>query len=270
MPFTNTINPTQEQIAGATPEELRLLYASKESTNPSLPVPSNPSTIGKVYDSTLSKFGKDMAFMSITSYQGMLHGFFVGLTKAKRILEIGTFTGSSAIYFATALKRNGVPGGPGVDGHKPITSLEINDEYAQIARNNFVAAKVDEYIDVVVGDALGSLAQLDGQVFDLVFIDADKPAYKLYYDTIIDLNLLAKDGLFIIDNTAFNCVLSYMNAPAPVTEDAELLDVPYAGFPDAPELGKVLHEFNEHIRADPRTEVVMLPFLTGITLARFV
>ncbi|KAI8326478.1 S-adenosyl-L-methionine-dependent methyltransferase [Martensiomyces pterosporus] len=270
MAFETTSNPSREQVEAASADELRTYYATKASINPNLAIASIPPTISKVHEGTVAEVGEDLSEMAVSNYQGILQGFFVGLTKAKRVLEIGTFTGSSAIYFATALKRNGVAGGPDANGHKPVVGLDISEKYAQIARNNFAEAGLDDYIEVVVGSALESLAKLEGQTFDIAFIDADKAGYKAYYDAIIENNLLAKDGLFIIDNTAFNCVTPYIDIPAPVTDDAEPLNVPFSGHPQRKQVGKVLHEFNEYVKADPRTEVVMLPLFTGITLARFV
>ncbi|KAJ1810227.1 hypothetical protein LPJ75_004248 [Coemansia sp. RSA 2598] len=208
--------------------------------------------------------------MSVSEYQGMLQAFFVGLLKAKRILEIGTFTGSSAIFFANALKRNGVQGQADADGNMPMVCLEISKEYAEIAQSNFVRAGVDKYIDVHVGNARESLAKLAGQAFDIVFVDADKESYKHYYDAVIEMGLLARDGLIIVDNTAFDCVTPFIRVPVPITKDAQPLDVPFRGYPGTKRHREVLHEFNEYVRNDPRTEVFMLSMFTGITLVRLV
>ncbi|KAJ1962047.1 hypothetical protein GGI12_002881 [Dipsacomyces acuminosporus] len=270
MAFELTSEPSREQIENASADQLRIYYATKASVNPSLPVPSIPPTINKVHEQTITEVGKDMSEMAVSNYQGMLQGFLVGLTKAKRILEIGTFTGSSAIYFAAALKRNGIPGGPDASGYKPIVCLDISERFSKIARDNFVEAGLEDYIEVIVGPALDSLKALEGQTFDLAFIDADKESYKTYYETVIEKNLLDKSGLFIIDNTAFDCVTPFIDIPAPVADDAQPLDVPFSQFPRRKTVGKVLHEFNEYVKADPRTEVVMLPLFTGISLVRFV
>ncbi|KAJ1957067.1 hypothetical protein EC988_001026 [Linderina pennispora] len=200
----------------------------------------------------------------------MLHSFLVGMVGAKRILEIGTFMGISAIFHANALKRNGVQGGVDETGHKPIVCLEISKDFAEIAHSNFVDAGVEDYIEVIVGDANQSLAQLQGVSFDIAFIDADKSSYVAYYETIISNGMLNKSGIFIIDNTAFESVVAYIDAPVPVSPDYKPLCLPYDKIDVVKEWGPVLHEFNEHIRNDPRVEVVMLPLFTGITLARLV
>ncbi|ORX70585.1 S-adenosyl-L-methionine-dependent methyltransferase [Linderina pennispora] len=202
--------PTRDEL------ELKYYYAVQASINKGLPFGSSHLPIEH--------------FMSVVDYQGILQGFIAGLIKARRILEIGTFIGISAIFHANALKRNGVKGGADETGHKPIVSFEISEEYAAKARANIIEAGVDEYIDIIVGDANKLLAQLEGVTFDIAFLDADKISYKGYYETIMDKGLVNKDGLIIVDNTAFESVVAYI---------------------DAPEWAVALHEFNEHIRNGP-------------------
>ncbi|KAJ2081955.1 hypothetical protein H4R24_001934 [Coemansia sp. RSA 988] len=269
MLFSET-TPTREQLDNVSPQDLRAFYAAKASINPNLSTPSLPPTIPKVFADTVVQEGKNTALMAVSEYQGMLQNFFVGFIGAKRILEIGTFTGSSAIFFANALKRNGVAGGSDANGNKPIICLDISEKYANIARKNFVDAGVEDYIEVIVGDAQKSLANLEGQTFDMVFLDADKPAYKYYYDTVIEKNIISKNGLIIADNTAFDSVTPYLGIPAPVADDAKPLDVSFELFPNPPGLAKAIHEFNEYVRNDPRTEAVLVPLFTGITFIRLI
>ncbi|KAJ2308943.1 hypothetical protein IWW52_002395 [Coemansia sp. RSA 2704] len=265
MAFTET--DTTGDYENVSPEQLRLFYATKASINPNLSTPSIPPTVSQVHADTVARQGS-LAIMAVSDYQGMLQNFFVGLLGAKRILEVGTFTGASAIFFASALQRNGVSGGPDAHGNKPLTCLEISEEYAAIARQNFVQAGVDDYIDIVVGDAHHSLAELADQTFDLIFLDADKPSYTAYCQVILNHHMLAPSGLIIADNTAFNNVTPFINIPAPVASDATPLDVPFSGFPEEREHGQAIHEFNEYIRQEPSVEAVMLPLFTGITLVR--
>ncbi|KAJ2786581.1 hypothetical protein GGI15_001419 [Coemansia interrupta] len=200
--YNVTVNPSAEDLAKATEHELFTYYAAKTSVNPNLEIPSVPPVMDQVLKDTVDKYGDYVAAMAVTDYQGILQNFFVGLVGAKRILEIGSFTGSSAIYFSNALKRNGVKPGPDADGNKPITGLDISEEFTSHARANLDKAGVSDYVNIIVGDARESLTNLIGQTYDIVFIDADKTSYKFYYDTVIKNNMLAKNGLMIVDNTA--------------------------------------------------------------------
>ncbi|KAJ2726171.1 hypothetical protein GGI07_000810 [Coemansia sp. Benny D115] len=260
-------SPTQHEIKYASEEQLRDYYAAKESINPSLDIPSIPPTIPEVYQNTLSKYGPRVANLAISHFQGVIQNFFVGLVNAKRVLEIGTFTGTSAIYFANALKRNGVTRASDPEQRAPVIGLDISEEYAQHARENFVKAGVDDYIEMIIGDARESLAKLEGQVFDVIFIDADKNSYRAYYNMIIEKKLLAKSGLIMIDNTALEFVTPYIDKPTDDEETAYIESLPFSEITNE-QSGRALHDFNEYIRADPRTEVMMLPIFTGVTLVR--
>ncbi|KAJ1954749.1 hypothetical protein EC988_002266 [Linderina pennispora] len=261
---------TRSELESLSPEELRNHYALKVSNNDTLSGGSIPPSVDAVHRRTIEKYGRMMAYMSVEDYQGILQGFLVGLVGAKRILEIGTFTGTSAIFFAHALKRNGVKGGADETGHKPIITLDISEEFAETSRQNFIEAGVEDYIEVLVGDANEIIKSLTDITFDIAFVDADKISYRNYYETIVNNDMLNKNGLFIFDNTAFVKVIRYINEPAPVAADSKPLNVPFNEpmISDADAIA--LHEFNEYIRKDPRVEAVMLPLYTGITLMRFV
>ncbi|KAJ2551905.1 hypothetical protein EV175_003514 [Coemansia sp. RSA 1933] len=261
--------PTKADLESSSSTELRTYYADSLSVNSNLSTPSVPPTIPKVFEDTIAITGERMAIMAISPYQGVLQNFLVGLVNAKRILEIGSFTGSSAIFFANALKRNGVKAtANATTDKKPVVGLDISEEYAEIARKNFANAGVEDYIEIVVGDARENLAKLEGQQFDVVFLDADKLSYKQYYDTVLEKNILSENGIIIADNTAFDFVTPFINIPAPVADDAEPLNMPFGDRQLCQDLGKGIHEFNEYIRKDPRCEAVMLPIITGITLIR--
>ncbi|KAJ2476829.1 hypothetical protein IWW47_006277 [Coemansia sp. RSA 2052] len=269
MAYDTTNDLSSACYQDASEAQLRNFYAAKASINTNLSTPSIPPTIPKVYKDTVARFGEDTAELAISHFQGVVQNFFVSLVGAKRVLEIGTFTGTSAIYFASALKRNGVKSRRDANGNKSVVCLDISEEFAQIARDNFKDADVDDYIDVIVGNAHTSLANLEGQQFDIIFIDADKTSYTAYFDAAIEKRLLSKRGLFIVDNTAMQPVIQLIDCPAPLSKDT----IPEAALRhDDPDgyrrFGRPIHEFNEHIRQDPRCEAVMLPLFTGITLIR--
>ncbi|KAJ2585214.1 hypothetical protein H4R99_008763, partial [Coemansia sp. RSA 1722] len=186
------VNPSNKDIENASNQELLSYYAARASVNPQLNVPSIPQDIDRIHPETSDKYGTSVADMAISDLQGVLQNFFVGLLNAKRVLEVGSFTGSSAIYFANALKRNGVSPGPDADGNMPVVGLDISEEFASVARDNFDRAGISDYVKIIVGDARKNIAKLEGQQFEVIFIDADKSSYKTYYDTIVEKNLLAK------------------------------------------------------------------------------
>ncbi|TFK51960.1 S-adenosyl-L-methionine-dependent methyltransferase [Heliocybe sulcata] len=176
--------------------------------------------------------------MTSGSYEAVVLQQLAKTAKAKTILEIGMFTGTSTVSFALL---------PAVDR---VVTLELEDFLADFSRPYFEEAGVSQKINVKVGDARESLDQLatEGMTFDMIFIDADKAGYSAYYHKILDNELLALGGTIVVDNTA------------------------YKGTPWAPDpsyhLGSAIHAFNEDVRNDPRVEVVMLPVRDGISLIR--
>jgi caffeoyl-CoA O-methyltransferase len=168
--------------------------------------------------------------MMVGTVEGAFLSFLVTLSQAKRVLEVGTFTGWSSIAMARALP----PGGS-------IVTCDINEETTAVARRYAEEAGVADRIDYRVGPALDTLTTLDGP-FDLAFIDADKPGYVDYYEAI--LPKMAAGGVIAADNTLF-------------------------GFDDSRgENTSAITRFNEHVLHDDRVEAVLLPFREGVTLIR--
>lgn len=169
---------------------------------------------------------------------GLLEGRFletlVWLSGARRILEIGCFTGYSALSMAAALP----PGGT-------ITTCELDPERAAIARRHFEASPWAERIDLIEGPALESLRLLTGP-FDLVFIDADKVSYPRYYEAV--LPLLADHGLIVADNVLWS---------GRVLDEADQSD-------DT----KAIRAFNDMVVNDPRVTCVMATVRDGVLLIR--
>lgn len=129
--------------------------------------------------------------MQITALQGQLLGFLVQLIQAKNILEIGTYTGYSALIMAQAM---------GEDGR--LLTCDRNAEWTKIAKKYWVLANVDHKITLMLGDALDTLRNLkeqNPQPFDMVFIDGSKRSYKTYFEQT--LPMLRPGGLMVIDNT---------------------------------------------------------------------
>jgi len=169
---------------------------------------------------------------------GRLEGRFLELLTfalgARRVLEIGTFGGYSALAMAAGL----APGGR-------ITTCEIEPVHAEFARRHIAASPYAESIDVVVGPAIDTIATLEGP-FDLVFIDADKAAYPDYFEAV--LPKLAPRGLIAADNTLWH---------------GQVLD------PDDQSVDTVaLRRFNDALVVDPRVVVVQTTVRDGVTLVR--
>jgi caffeoyl-CoA O-methyltransferase len=172
--------------------------------------------------------------------EGQALKFLVALSGATRVLEIGMFTGYSALAMAEALP----PGGE-------LVACELDPEVAAFAERGFAESPAGEKITVEVGPASASLERLaaDARSFDLIFIDADKPGYLDYLRTVLDTGLLAEGGLICADNTLLG-------------GQAYLED----GTPSAN--GAAIAEFNQAVADDPRLEQVMLPLRDGLTLIR--
>ena len=172
--------------------------------------------------------------MMVGRIEGQFLATLVRLRGARRILELGTFTGYSSISMASALPSDG-----------QIITCDVDPDATAIARRYMDESGYSDRIEIRLGPALETIATLDSQ-FDLVFIDADKPNYQSYYEAV--LPLLADNGLIIADNVLWS---------GRVVEEAE-----------DDESTRAIKEFNEHVRNDPRVVSVMLTVRDGMTLVR--
>jgi caffeoyl-CoA O-methyltransferase len=167
---------------------------------------------------------------------GLLEGQFLGALvrsmHAKRILELGTFTGYSSISMALALPPDG-----------RVITCDVNAETTEIARRYAAEAGVADRIEYRTGPALETIAQLEGE-FDLVFIDADKPNYLNYYEAT--LPKLAAGGLMILDNTLWS------GRVADPGEDDENT--------------RAIRAVNDRVLGDPRVNNVLLTVRDGMNL----
>lgn len=171
------------------------------------------------------------------SVQGALLKMLVELSGARRIIEIGSFTGYSSTCMALGLPD---------DGH--IDALEINDELEDLMRAGWERAGVSGKISLHIGDAVQTLKSLSGgESYDLVFIDANKRQYCEYYELV--LPLLRQGGLIIADDVLWDGKV-YAD---PLPHDAQTVG---------------LLKFNDMVANDDRVEVVVLPLRDGISLIR--
>lgn len=174
--------------------------------------------------------------------QGALLTLLVRSIGAKRILEIGTFTGYATACLAKGLPEDG--------GH--IDSLEINDELVGLIKEGWERAGVTDMISLHVGDALETLSKLTGGTgadgfYDLVYIDANKREYCAYYEAV--LPLVRPGGVILADNTLW---------------DGKVVEDP---LPTDAQTQEILR-FNEKVAADPRVECVIIPLRDGLSFIR--
>jgi caffeoyl-CoA O-methyltransferase len=171
--------------------------------------------------------------------EGQALKFLVGMTRTRRALELGMFTGYSALAIAEALPDDG-----------RVLSCELDPDVAAFAQRSFDETPAGAKIEIRVGPALRTLQQLAvaGERFDFVFIDADKGGYRDYVDAVLGRGLLAPDGVICVDNTL-------------------LQGEPYLpGTPSAN--GRAIAAFNDALARDNRVEQVLLPLRDGMTLIR--
>ncbi len=179
------------------------------------------------------------ASMQIAPEQGAFMTLLAEVIGARRYLEVGTFTGYSALAVALAMPP---------DGH--LLCCDVSEEWTAIARRYWRDAGLEEKIELRLGDAHGTLAALRIEAgdssFDFAFIDADKPGYDVYYEAC--LHLVRQGGLILIDNVLWSGKVA----------DPEVLD------PDT----VALRALNEKIRGDARVEACLLSIGDGVMVAR--
>ena len=167
--------------------------------------------------------------------QGRLLKMLVTMIRPRNILEVGTFSGYSAICMAEGLEEGG-----------KVWTFEINDEQEDFTRPWIEGSPVSDKIKFIIGDAI-TMAPSLGVVFDMAFVDGDKRTYVETYE--MAMSVLRRGGYIIADNTLWD---------GHVTDHAYDRDSQTAG----------IRRFNDHIAADPRVEKVILPLRDGLTIIR--
>src|SRR5688572_10556355 len=179
------------------------------------------------------------AEMQISPEQGQFMALLARLVGARRCIELGTYTGYSALAVALALPADG-----------KLIACDVNDEFTRIGRPFWKEAGVESKIDLRLQPALQTLDELlkNGQqnTFDFAFVDADKPNYIHYYEKL--LQLVRPGGLICADNT-----LGLSGTPIIRQNHAA---------------AQAMREFNEHVHRDERVDLSMLPIGEGLTLLR--
>ena len=172
---------------------------------------------------------------SIGKVEGKLLQMLIKISNTKRVVEVGTFTGYSALVMAEALPEDGI-----------LTTCENSREYADIARRYFEKSPYGKKIQLKLGPALQSLKAIPDNSEDFVFIDADKPSYGIYFDEA--LRILRSGGIIFVDNVFWR----YKIFKKKITN----------------ENARAIAAFNEKVRQESRVEKVMLSVRDGVYLIR--
>jgi len=177
----------------------------------------------------------DIKKMQITISQCHFLKLITKISKAKKILEIGTFTGLSTLSMALGLPKDG-----------SIIALDKNADTNSKAQSFFKKANQDKKIHTIVNPALETLEEFknDNLIFDIIFIDADKDNYINYYDKVIQMT--KQSGLIIIDNVLWH---------------GEVADEE-----NNKKFTKIIRNFNNYVKYDKRTEQIILPLGDGLTI----
>lgn len=197
--------------------------------------PSHDPVAERLAADTRERFG-DLAGMNVGADQGHFLAMLVAITGARLVVEVGTFTGMSALWMARALPPDG-----------RLVCFDITDRYLATAREAWKRAGVADRIEVVIGPAAERLAELpDDTPVDLAFVDADKTGYSTYVDQL--LPRLSDRGVIVVDNVLWSGAV--------------------VGDDDQSESTVALRAFNDAIAERPDVFAVMLPIGDGVTLIR--
>jgi caffeoyl-CoA O-methyltransferase len=196
---------------------------------------SPPDTVQQELIEETRRLG-GISLMQIAPEQGAFMTILARAIGARRAVEVGTFTGYSALCLARGLAPDG-----------KLLCCDVSEEWTSIARRFWEKAGVASRIELKIGPAAETLAALPLEpVFDLAFIDADKGGYPVYYEEI--LKRLRAGGLLLVDN-----VLWFGRVADPANQE---------------EATQQIRAFNAKVAADPRVEAVVLPIGDGLTIAR--
>lgn len=169
-------------------------------------------------------------------FQGRLLSMLSKMIKPEYILEIGTYTGYSAICLAEGLQTTG-----------KLITIDVNPEHEDTIYHYIKQAGMEQRIQFIVGDAINIIKTLNHR-FDLIFIDADKPNYIRYYELVMPI--LKKDGYIFADNVLWSGKVVDTES---ISKDKDT---------------QILDAFNKHVKNDPRVEEVLLPVRDGIMIVK--
>jgi len=217
-------------------------YIEAQSTKPSKALVELEKRTNEINWDAAFENGDTKLHLEKEMVSGAVEGQFlkmlVALTGARRVLEIGSFTGYASLAMAESLPDDG-----------ELIACEYDPYAATFARNYLQNVEYGKKIRILTGEAKQTLVDLaSGDTFDLVFIDADKSNYLPYYEAIMNAGLVRMGGLICVDNTLYQ---GEVYAPQTKTTNGEAVKI-----------------FNAAVAQDPRVEQVVLPLRDGITLIR--
>ncbi|MGB3605846.1 O-methyltransferase [Psychroserpens sp.] len=218
-------------------------YLAQHSSSPSealntLEIETNALDWDNAFDQSETDLHLEKEMLS-GAVEGQFLKLLVAITNAKQVLEIGSFTSYASLAMAEALPPDG-----------NLIACEYDKFTATFAQKQLHNSQYGKKVKIVIGDALKTLEDLaqNNSVFDLIFIDADKAGYENYFRTIMDFELLKKNGLICVDNTL------YMGQAY--------------GAGDVTPNGLAIQKFNRLVANDERVQQVLLPLRDGVTLIR--
>ena len=192
------------------------------------------NSVGRKVIEETARHYPELSRMQIHPLQGPFLALLMKLIGAKKVLEIGTFTGLSSLWMAEALPEG---------GH--LVCCDLSEEYTAHARRAWEEAGVADRITLLIGSARDTLSRLEGP-FDMAFLDADKPNYPLYLESLTQL--VTSGGVIVADNTLWSGRVIDAADQTPETTG--------------------IRRFNDAVAASPDLEAVLLPFADGVTVIR--
>jgi len=195
-----------------------------------------PAVLARLREATAQLPGAEM---QVSPDEGQFLAFLIALTGARRVLELGTYTGYSSLAMALALPEG---------AH--LIACDVSEQWTSLARRFWREGGVEHKVELRLQPALKTLDELvaagEAHRFDFAFLDADKPNYIAYYERL--LTLVRPGGLIAVDNTLF------------------VAGAPIIGSDSA--IARALRDFNDHVHHDARVDLSMVPIGEGVTLLR--
>ncbi|CAG8532146.1 7099_t:CDS:2 [Paraglomus brasilianum] len=218
-----------------------------------------PAYMDYIYTNSLHAFPEEAKQM-ISRPQALFLTWVTRITKAEKVLEIGSLLGYSSLALAEGVKERKEP---------YVLSLEKDPIYAKLAKKHIQMAKMQKIVEIRCGKALETMNEFDDSMkFDLIFLDANKSGYTDYYDLIMEKDLLTRNGLMVVDNGYVHPreLQPFYRPPKKrfSKQEEKLLKVAEETDERYKKIGRRLQHFNRHVAEDPTTEQMLVPMFDGM------